>query len=110
MALDDTQIIIETVRAVVQAYGEGRITLEPVSKDAAKNRTRSAPSFLLEDKLQNNLSPYTNDTLAKFLGWLQPSGKPQQKRPPSLSHESSLSFVVCLLPCHVIPPLSFKRC
>jgi ParB-like chromosome segregation protein Spo0J len=39
----------ETIRAVVEAYGEGLITLPSVSKDAKKSQTRYAPSFIPGD-------------------------------------------------------------
>ena len=75
-----TQVILETVRAVVEAYGEGKIALGEVP-ETGRPWYRYAPSFLLEKglKLQNNLSPYTNETLARFLGWVEPKGRPQQK-------------------------------
>lgn len=64
----------ETVRAVVEAYAEGRIELPPVSPRA--RGIRSAPSFVSGadgDKL------YTAQSVAEFLGWLQPNGQTQDK-------------------------------
>ena len=46
-------------RAVVEAYGKGKIVLEPVPK-TGRPWYRRAPSFLLGDKLQNNLSHLYN--------------------------------------------------
>jgi ParB-like chromosome segregation protein Spo0J len=59
----------ETVRAVVQAYAEGRIEL-PASDESAK-RLRYAPSFVagLKPDQGRVLKPYTIQTVADFLGW-----------------------------------------
>lgn len=70
----------ETVRAVVEAYGEGRIDLPPPSR-ATQKQTRYAPSFVPGEipPLAREERPYTGQTLGEFLGWLKPSGEAQQK-------------------------------
>lgn len=51
--------VMNAVEAVIKAYGEGRIELEPVAQEA-KGR-----SSLINDK------PYSPLTVAKYLGWYQ---------------------------------------
>ena len=70
----------ETVRAVVEAYAEGRIELAKPS--GTKSQIRYAPSFTpgMEDgSVARRDRPYNGQTLAEFLGWLQPSGQAQDK-------------------------------
>jgi ParB-like nuclease domain len=61
----------ETIRAVVRAYAEGRITLPPLSPSVPKNAIRYAPSFLSEVMgTHHDLSkPYTGPVLAAYVGW-----------------------------------------
>jgi len=67
----------ETVRAVVEAYAEGKIGL---AKPEGRTDLRYAPSFVAgEHKRVTAEFPYTAQTVAKFLGWMQPSGKAQAK-------------------------------
>jgi flagellar biosynthesis GTPase FlhF len=67
----------ETVRAVVEAYGEGKIALPKPTLRAAG--VRYAPSFSPDSFARAHESGYTAQTVADFLGWLEPSGKPQDK-------------------------------
>lgn len=70
----------ETVRAVIEAYGEGRIDLPSPGAKASKHQIRYAPSFVPGDVSPARAThPYTARTLGKFLGWLQPSGDAQRK-------------------------------
>lgn len=69
----------ETVRAVVEAYAEGRIELpEPTAQ-----RLRFAPSFAYGSSLVARTAgedhPYDAQGVASFLGWTEPSGRPQDK-------------------------------
>lgn len=59
----------ETVRAIIEAYGEGEIEIPPPPKSA--NRLRLAPSFLPdgEGSYSSKDPIYTIDSLADFLGW-----------------------------------------
>jgi ParB-like nuclease domain len=69
----------ETVRAVVEAYAEGKIEL-PAPEGRAG--VRYAPSFVAgQHKLPgaDDSKPYTVRSIAEFLGWLDTSGKPQDK-------------------------------
>lgn len=76
-------VIQETVRAVVEAYGEGLITLPTVSEKANKGQLRFAPSFVLAQEESERASrphrPYTAQTVGEFIGWLEPNGRPQEK-------------------------------
>ena len=70
----------ETIRAVVEAYAEGRIELEPPSPDTNARSIRYAPSFTLGDDVgAPRHRPYTAERLASFLGWMQRNGRPQDK-------------------------------
>jgi hypothetical protein len=80
----------ETVRAVVEAYSEGRIEL-PAPGRTTHAQLRYAPSFAAGDALvARREHPYTGQTLAEFLGWLQPSGVAQDKVHDALA---ALQFV-----------------
>lgn len=70
----------ETVRAVVEAYGEGKIELPPVAPDAAPRYIRDAPSFVAgREPGARPAHPYTARTVGQFLGWMSPSGATQDK-------------------------------
>jgi hypothetical protein len=63
----------ETVRAVVEAYADGRITLPSVAPRQDNASVRLAPYFR-QNRDADGLSsrtdhPYTVETLAQFLGW-----------------------------------------
>jgi ParB-like chromosome segregation protein Spo0J len=69
----------ETVRAVVEAYAKGQIKLPAPSAQ----RVRFAPSFVERSsssaRAEDEDHPYTAREVAEFLGWLEPSGEPQDK-------------------------------
>ncbi len=65
----------ETIRAVVEAYADGKIELpKPQQMDGGLSSIRNAPSFLRASKRFNNLKslpkPYNATSIAKFLGWM----------------------------------------
>ena len=68
----------ETVRAVIEAYAAGQIELEP---PPPRSQVRYAPSFSLRPPRApaEVERPYTVQTVARFLGWLKPSGQPSEK-------------------------------
>lgn len=68
----------ETVRAVVEAYGVGQIQLEEPDRLARAAQLRYAPSFVTGHTGDPG-RPYTAKSVARFLGWLEPSGEPQAK-------------------------------
>ena len=60
----------ETVRAVVDAYAAGKVTLPEISKDTKKVVIRHAPSFVQGDETgAGGQHSYTATTIAEFLGW-----------------------------------------
>ena len=75
-------VLQETVRATVEAFAKGKISLNGVSDNAHVGRI--APSFistkfgLLPGGDRPKLA-YTNQTLGEFLGWLTPSRAPQKR-------------------------------
>jgi flagellar biosynthesis GTPase FlhF len=76
-------VIQETVRAVVEAYGAGLISLryEPPMK-MNTTRIRYAPSFRAGVKPQSGaapLHPYTGQVIGEFIGWVNRSGEAQDK-------------------------------
>lgn len=75
----------ETIRAVVLAYGEGRITLPTIGAKANKSVIRYAPSFVPDALGPDRAHPYTVETVAAYIGWRGPAGKPQDKVYSALS-------------------------
>jgi hypothetical protein len=74
------EVIQETIRNVVVAFGEGKIELPAVPEDTPKKAIRFAPRFGGADVL--DVRPersYTAASLGIFLGWLEPSGAPQER-------------------------------
>src|SRR5215831_3215299 len=71
------QVEHETVRAVVEAYAEGRIELERLR---VSDDTRFAPSFVpgVRDEHRDE-RPYSVISVARFLGWMKPGGGAQEK-------------------------------
>jgi hypothetical protein len=73
-------VVIETVHSVVLAYAAGQIKLPP--PDGAM-RHRYAPSFIpaanIEKSTAKAISPFSAQTIAKFLGWVTPEGIGQHK-------------------------------
>lgn len=63
---------METVLAVIQAYAGGLIELEQPDKKATRARLHYVDEALC-------LHPYTAETVADFLGWHDPSGRPSYK-------------------------------
>lgn len=68
----DSGIERETVKAIVEAYGEGKITLSKPSVGTSggnPNTLRYAPSFCfgVSSNLHDTRSPYTADTICGFL-------------------------------------------
>ena len=75
----------ETVRAVVEAYGAGKIQLDAPSSKVNRG-LRFAPSFISDVGPRDGADqPYTALAVAQFLGWVQPNGEPQKKVMYSLS-------------------------
>jgi hypothetical protein len=64
---------METVQAVVQAFADGKIQLEPPLREATSAWRRCAPSFILlkQDMNANCIHVYSPLSIAKFLGWTQ---------------------------------------
>ena len=69
----------ETIRAVVEAYGAGLIQLRSPKK-LDMRYIRYAPSFLPSDRgYAHTPYAYNAQTIADFIGWLEPNGEPQRK-------------------------------
>jgi len=72
---------IETVRAAVIAFAEGKVKLPTVAKDVTSAHKRYAPSFILGDRsgphpVEDEVGKvYTANTLGIFLGWTRKLGK-----------------------------------
>jgi hypothetical protein len=77
---------IETIAAVVEAYAEGKIELNGLSKDTPKALVRYAPSFIPERSPLRGERSYTYQSVANFLGWTKAkTGAPQAKVGASLN-------------------------
>jgi len=74
----DANVRQETVRAVIQAYADGLISLSPVPAHTPGSRIRYAPSFSTNVQDRSLEHPYTAQTLAEFVGWLEPNGNAQE--------------------------------
>ena len=60
----------ETIRAVVEAYGEGKIELLPPNPNASAHHIRYAPSFCTGNRpAPGPDTPYTALSVSQFLGW-----------------------------------------
>lgn len=70
---------LESVRAVVQAFGNGVIVLEVPSRDTPRNHIRHAPSFRRDVSQDSGQRPYTGATVGRFLGWERADGKASTK-------------------------------
>ncbi len=57
------------MRAVLQAYAEGRIELPLVPKDTPKGKIRYADVPSRNGNVAAVRKPYTAETLAEFIGW-----------------------------------------
>ena len=78
---NNAEVQQETIRAVVQAYADGRIELErpkAMGKGGFKN-IRMAPNFreikFSGTKFNNGDHPYNAESVARFLGWTTPKGQ-----------------------------------
>jgi ParB-like chromosome segregation protein Spo0J len=71
---------IETVEAVVKAFAEGKITLSAVDRKSKKGIVRYAPSFIPDDPRAEKIMAYTAQSVADFLGWVQPKNKEAQTK------------------------------
>jgi flagellar biosynthesis GTPase FlhF len=69
----------ETVRAVVEAYANGQITLGSIGRRTPHGQVRYAPSFVTGCGEEHASHPYTVQSVADFLRWLSPNGQPQRK-------------------------------
>ena len=69
----------ETIRAVVEAYAEGRINLPSPNERSKKTALRYAPSFVSGSSERGSDHPYTAQTVADFIGWVFPSGEANKK-------------------------------
>lgn len=80
----------ETVRAVVEAYAEGKIDLPRPVASIPATQIRDAPSFVAGKGRQPVARPYTAREVSEFLGWLQPDGTPANKVQQALA---ALQFI-----------------
>jgi hypothetical protein len=71
----------ETIRAVVEAYAEGKVELEAPATKARESEVRHAPSFVPGGDVlpPGGAHIYTATTIARFIGWVKPSGEAQAK-------------------------------
>jgi len=73
----------ETVRAVVEAYAEGKIELPQAGVGTNPEYIRYAPSFVTGESqppgADGPVHPYTAQAIAEFLGWVGRSGRPSEK-------------------------------
>lgn len=76
-----TSVVVEheTIRAVVEAYAEGRIELPGLPPKLSESQLRHAPSFAPGSPPAAGGLPYTAQMIADFIGWLKPDGRPQDK-------------------------------
>ncbi len=77
----DVSVEHETVRAVVEALGQGDIELPAPKKKTPRNVIRYAPSFIRGADVPDARGehPYSAETIADFLGWREPKGRPNAK-------------------------------
>lgn len=68
----------ETIRAVVEAYAQGQINLTKPSSKSNSSHLRNAPSFIPCSPSEGEHA-YSAQTVAEFLGWLEPSGDVQNR-------------------------------
>lgn len=75
----------ETVRAVVLAYAERKITLKSPDSRARTDQMRYAPGFVAGSARSERSHPYTAETVADFLGWVW-KGDDEKARPKTCVH------------------------
>lgn len=68
----------ETIRAVVEAFGEGKIEL-PKVKQTNPEKLRYAPSFIMGRPVARPDGAYTAESIAKYIGWIDRSGNASKK-------------------------------
>ena len=76
------EVVIETIRAVVEAHAAGQITLNRPEKNVPSDVVIYAPSFTPgtpSNATRSSDKPYTIQSLALFLGWILPSGVPADR-------------------------------
>ena len=79
----NASIETETLRATLDAFAEGRISLGKVPRDCPKSKILYAP-LVSNVGSQNENEPqrqYTKHMLAKFLGWTKSDGKERALKP-----------------------------
>ena len=69
----------ETIRAVVLAYAAGKIELPKVPGKVQKSNIRYAPNYTRGCSDTSSEHPYTDQTIADFLGWTFPNGEPSRR-------------------------------
>jgi hypothetical protein len=73
---NDFTVAMETVRAVVTAYGDGRIELEKPPPKTSRDQLRYAPSFVQGCAgTRARACPYTSETIRNFLEWPETRAK-----------------------------------
>ena len=83
-------VIMETVEAVVEAYGANQIELETPNSitrgDGNWKGVRDAPNFVCLDSSSRSRvqNPYTPRTVARFLGWVKANGEALDGISPAL--------------------------
>lgn len=75
-------IIMESIKSAIEAYTQGKVKPEEISMATGQGKRSDiilyAPHFA-EVSGAPATSPYTEDSLAKFLGMSAPNGEPQEK-------------------------------
>ena len=69
----------ETIRSVVMALAAGKIELPGVPVKVQKSNIRYAPGFIKGCCSDAGQHPYTEQTVAEFLGWTKPGGKANER-------------------------------
>src|SRR5262249_45817615 len=88
----------ETIRSVVQAFGDGRIALSPNGRNAPKEGIRHAPSFCTGATLTPGVrvaKAYTAESIAAYLNWWESDGGDKEKgRPPGRRAHRRINFAL----------------
>lgn len=76
----DVAAELETVRAVVNAYADGKIRLQEPGPKVPKGQIRYAPAFGHVVPPGDEIPPrYSAHSIAAFLGWTKKGGTPQRR-------------------------------
>jgi flagellar biosynthesis GTPase FlhF len=89
----DSAVILETIRAVVEAFGKGLIKLQPIKEGdphIRKDMIRYAPSFIPGSVPAGVQTAYTAQSVGEFLGWVKASGARDDRVNTSLA---ALQFI-----------------